>query len=217
MQHRFKMALPLIMLLIFFCVLKAYILASSMFGFMDGDSNIEVYSSIISNAQAVNQSSEKTEHTTLDERVFVKQSQDATSLTNHTIDEVQILQSLYNRRRSLEVKEAEFATKDKILEATERTVGNKIRELNQLQVKVNNMLKHYEDREKVQIKSLVRIYENMQPKDAAKIFNDLETKMLVTLISHMKELKVSPILANMSSPRAREVSIALANSSQLNH
>ena len=216
MQYRIKMVLPFIILLILFCILKTYNLTSAILESLYGDSNIEVYSSIIPNAEASTKSSNNNDKSKVGEQDFIKQGNNAKSLTNYTIDEVHILKNLSNRRQALEVKEAELANKEKILEAMERALANKMLELNQLQAKVNNLVKHYEDREKVQIKSLVRIYEHMKPKEAAKIFNELETKMLVALISHMKELKVSPILANMNSARAREVSIALANSSQIN-
>ena len=216
MHYRIKMVLPFIILLILFCVLKAYNLTSTILESLYGDGNLEVYSLIIPNAEAANKLSHKTDPDRTDEKEFVKQNHNAHSLANYTIDEVQILKNLSNRRQALEVKEAELANKEKILEATGNALANKMQELNQLQSKVNNLVKHYEEREKVQIKSLVRIYENMKPKEASKIFNELETKMLVALISHMKELKVAPILANMNSARAREVSIALANSSQIN-
>ncbi len=61
-----------------------------------------------------------------------------------------------------------------------------------------------------QIASLVKIYENMKPADAAAIFNSLDLAVLVDVSSRMKEAKVSPVLAAMDPVRARLLTVKLA-------
>ena len=57
---------------------------------------------------------------------------------------------------------------------------------------------------------LVTIYETMKPKDAAKIFNELEMPVLLKVVSNMKEVKVAPVIASMDPAKARELSIELS-------
>ena len=57
--------------------------------------------------------------------------------------------------------------------------------------------------------SLVKIYENMKPKDAARIFEDLELDTLLEVSERMKERKLAGIIAKMSPQKAREITIEL--------
>ena len=59
------------------------------------------------------------------------------------------------------------------------------------------------------MQNLVKIYESMNPKKAALVFNDLDTNILCGIINNMKNSKVGAILSNMNPIKARELSIAL--------
>ncbi|HEX3498406.1 MAG TPA: hypothetical protein VHT04_03700, partial [Stellaceae bacterium] len=60
------------------------------------------------------------------------------------------------------------------------------------------------------IKSLVRIYETMKPKEAARIFEQLDLPVLLDVLEQMKELKTAPILAAMDPAKVKAVTLALA-------
>ena len=77
------------------------------------------------------------------------------------------------------------------------------------------MLKQQTDEEEKRIKSLVKIYEGMKAKDAARIFNTLDMDILVRVMAGMSERKLSPILASMEPDRARSVTILLAEQKSL--
>jgi flagellar motility protein MotE (MotC chaperone) len=55
----------------------------------------------------------------------------------------------------------------------------------------------------------------MKPKDAARILNTLETDILIAVMERMSERKSAPILAEMDSDRARQVTTLLAERKQL--
>jgi len=65
------------------------------------------------------------------------------------------------------------------------------------------------------MKSLVKIYENMKPKDAAPIFEQLDMDVLLDIVDRMKEAKVAPILAQMNPAKAKEVTDELAKRHEL--
>jgi flagellar motility protein MotE (MotC chaperone) len=50
----------------------------------------------------------------------------------------------------------------------------------------------------------------MKPRDAAKIFDDLDTPVLLEVVDRMNERKAAPILAAMQPDRAREITEKLA-------
>ncbi len=130
--------------------------------------------------------------------------------------ELDILQSLAQRREELEDRDNELDLKEKLLEATELRINDKLDEMKRLEEEVSLLLEDYNKQEQSQIKSLVKIYENMKPKDAAQIFNELDMPILLEVIDQMSERKAAPILAQMSPIKAKEVTADLAEMRKLN-
>ena len=60
-----------------------------------------------------------------------------------------------------------------------------------------------------------KIYENMKPKEAAKIFEQLDMPILLDVVERMKEQKVSPILAEMEPSKAKTVTTEMAQQRQM--
>lgn len=129
--------------------------------------------------------------------------------------EVDLLQSLASRREKLDMWEDEIALKEKLLNATEMRIEDKLDELKLLQRKVEGLLEKYDTQEETEIKSLVKIYESMKPKQAAQIFNKLGMSVLFKVIDGMSERRAAPILASMDAERARELTQELAIQMQL--
>lgn len=124
--------------------------------------------------------------------------------------ELDILQSLSERREELEKRAQEMDLKEKLLEATELRINDKISEIRGLKVEVEKLLEAYNKEETSKIQSLVKIYENMKPKDAAQIFNQLDMPILLEVIAKMSERKAAPILAQMDPIKAKELTVDLA-------
>ena len=62
-----------------------------------------------------------------------------------------------------------------------------------------------------QFKSLVTMYETMKPKDAARIFDRLDLKILVEVSTQMNPRKMSEVLAQMTPEAAERLTVELAN------
>jgi len=129
--------------------------------------------------------------------------------------ELKTLQSLAKRREELDAREKAVDTREGLLAAGEKRVDQKIAELKDLQGKIKGLLKTYDEQETGKLKSLVKIYENMKPKDAAPIFEQLDMDTLLDIVERMKERKVSPILAQMSPAKAKEITDELARRHEL--
>lgn len=132
-----------------------------------------------------------------------------------TASELEILQSLSKRRDELDKRERKLGEREALLQAAEQEVDHKIAELNKLKSEMEALLGKQQKMEEDRLVSLVRIYENMKPKEAATIFNTLDLDVLLAVIGRMNERKASPILANMDPEKARIVTIRLSEQRKL--
>lgn len=126
-----------------------------------------------------------------------------------------VYKELAERRRSLDTREKALARQAALLEAAQRELDRKLRELTSIQQEIESLLVQQTAEEKARIQSLVKIYEGMKAKDAARIFNTLDIDVLLSVISAMSERKSAPILAEMDAERARTVTILLAQRQQV--
>jgi flagellar motility protein MotE (MotC chaperone) len=129
--------------------------------------------------------------------------------------EVDVLQKLSERRQALDAREQGFAERQALLAAAEGRIDQKIGELKDLRTTLEHLVKAYDDQEESKLKSLVRIYENMKPKDAARIFEELEMETLLLVAERMNERKLAPVMADMNAAKAKLVTVELARRRRL--
>ncbi len=127
----------------------------------------------------------------------------------------EVFEDLAKRRKQLDAREQEMMTREALLKAAEQELDRKYQELSRLRTSLEGLLEQQSEQEEARIVSLVKIYENMKPKDAARIFDTLDLDILVSVMSRMSERKLSPILAAMNPERARTITIMLAEQKQL--
>ena len=124
--------------------------------------------------------------------------------------EIEILQSLAQRRDDLDKRAAEVDRQEALLQATEQRIYAKIAKLQEMEGKINDAFKKEDQKDDAKFKSLVKIYETMKPKEAARIFEQLDLPVLLDVLERMRETKTSPILASMEPGKAKAVTLALA-------
>lgn len=137
---------------------------------------------------------------------------DVTELSD---SEIEVLQRLTERREKLDARKQELDMRDNLLQATEKRIDDKIAQLKKIEATIQDLLKKYDAQELKKLKSLVTIYEKMKPKDAARVFNTLDMKVLLDITGLMKESKLAAILGKMNGDRAQELTIELATRKQL--
>lgn len=128
---------------------------------------------------------------------------------------MEVFDDLSERRKALDQQEKELTTREALLRAAEQELDRKYQELSRLKQEIEALLQKQSDEEQGRIGSLVKIYEGMKPKEAARIFDTLDIDVLLAVMSKMSERKLSPILANMNPERARTITILLAQEKQL--
>jgi flagellar motility protein MotE (MotC chaperone) len=135
--------------------------------------------------------------------------------TLFTQSEIDLLQQLAERRDKLEKRERELDMREGLLQAAEARIDNKVEELKRLQSTIQDLVKVHDEQQDQKMRSLVKIYENMKPKDAARIFEELDMDTLLMVAERMKERKLAPVMAKMNPAKAKEMTVELARLREL--
>ena len=101
--------------------------------------------------------------------------------------------------------------RENLLKATEKRLEDKVTELKDTESRVNTAMGTRDKTEAQRFKSIVSMYENMKPKDAARIFDRLDMKILVDVSTQINPRKMSDILGQMSPESAERLTVELAN------
>ena len=129
--------------------------------------------------------------------------------------QIELLQDLAKRREELEAREQTLVLREGLLAAAEHRIEGKIEELKTVKVEIEALIKVYDEQEEKEIGELVSIYEKMKPKDAARIFDQLDMDVLLDVLQRMKASKTAPVLAAMDSNRAQEITVRIAERRQM--
>lgn len=126
-----------------------------------------------------------------------------------TQSEISVLQQLADRRSALEAREQGIGQRVALMKAAERRIDKKIEDLQALRVAVEGLIKTHDGQQAKKMQSLVKIYEAMKPKDAARIFEELDIDTLLLVAERMKERKLAPIMAKMNPKKAKTMTVEL--------
>jgi flagellar motility protein MotE (MotC chaperone) len=124
-----------------------------------------------------------------------------------------VLERLQDRRHELDSRNRELEMRESLLKATEKRLDAKVNELKDMETRVNAATEAREKADAQRLKSIVSMYENMKPKEAARIFDRLDLKILVDVSTAMNPRTMSAILAQMQPEAAERLTVELANRS----
>ena len=121
-----------------------------------------------------------------------------------------LLARLAARRAELEQYESDLALRASIVDAAEKRIEERAATLAALEAQISSLVDQRTEMEAGQFAGIVAMYENMRPKDAANIFNELDMDVLLRVAKTMNPRKMAPILAEMAPPRAQELTVQMA-------
>jgi flagellar motility protein MotE (MotC chaperone) len=124
--------------------------------------------------------------------------------------EIDVLQTLSKRRAELDKRAGEMDQREALLQATEQRINEKIAKLQEMQNSIAASFKKEDQADDAKLKNLVKVYESMKPKDAARIFEQLDLPVLLDVMERMKDRGTGAILAAMDPVMARAVTLGLA-------
>ncbi len=116
---------------------------------------------------------------------------------------------LSDRREEIEARRRELDMREKMLETAERKLEGRVNELRQSEERGGGG--QGDANAQQTIRNLVIMYENMKPRDAARVFDRLPSDVLIPVVLQMNPRKMSEVLASMSSEAAEKLTVGLAN------
>lgn len=131
--------------------------------------------------------------------------------TRFSQSDIDLLQKLSERRDKLDKWEEQLRQREMLVQAAEKRLEEKMAGLETTRGDLMKLITRRNEDEDARLQSLVRIYEQMKPKEAAQILEKLDTDVVIGVVARMKEAKVAPILASMAPDRAKTVTTLLAD------
>ena len=122
-----------------------------------------------------------------------------------------VLERLQDRRQELDTRSRDIEMRESLLKAAEKRLEAKVGELKDVEARVNTAMGARGKAEADRFKSIVSMYENMKGKDAARIFDRLDLKILVDVATQINPRKMSEILALMSPESVERLTVELAS------
>jgi flagellar motility protein MotE (MotC chaperone) len=128
--------------------------------------------------------------------------------------EREILQRLEQRREQLDKRSRELDIRENLVKAAEQRIDAHLAEIKEVEAQIKSETLQKDQAEAAHFKGLVTMYENMKPRDAAKIFNGLDMDVLIKVAGAIKPQSMADIMAQMTPEIAERLTVALANKAQ---
>ena len=122
-----------------------------------------------------------------------------------------VLERLRDRNQELDARSRELDMRENLIKAAEKRLEAKVTELKDAEARVNIATNNRDKAEAARFSGIVAMYENMKPKDAARIFDRLDLNILVDVTTKINPRKMSDILAQMVPDAAERLTVELAN------
>jgi flagellar motility protein MotE (MotC chaperone) len=121
-----------------------------------------------------------------------------------------LLERLHERREQLDARTRELDIRDSLLKAAEKKFESQQAAQKAGDAKGGPGAERKEDSEATRFKAIVTMYESMKPKDAAKIFDRLDIKVLLEVASQINPRQMAEIMAQMTPAAAERLTVELA-------
>jgi flagellar motility protein MotE (MotC chaperone) len=122
-----------------------------------------------------------------------------------------ILERLGERRQELDARARELEIRENLLKSAEKRLDGRVDEIKGMESQLGGAAQQKKQADAARLKGLVTMYENMKAKDAAKIFDRLEMRVLIDVVSLINPRRMSDIMAQMQPEMAERLTVELAN------
>jgi flagellar motility protein MotE (MotC chaperone) len=146
---------------------------------------------------------------------YVKKERPEEKIPEFTKGAKDLLEQMATRRSELEQWKKDLDMRASMIDASSIKLDEKIAKLEELKLATQKLLDEYKIEDDKKLKSMIKVYENMKPKDAAGVFDKLEMPVLLEIVGQMSERRLSAILAKMNGEKAKEVTEKLMANREL--
>lgn len=129
--------------------------------------------------------------------------------------EATVLESLSARHDELEKRARDLDMREQLVRAAEKKLEDRIAELKAVEARINQQISDNDKRNEERLAGVVKMYETMKPKEAARIFERLDMGVLIDVARRMEPRKMAAVLAAMDPVTAQDLTVELATGSEL--
>ena len=122
-----------------------------------------------------------------------------------------MLERLAERRTELEARAKELEVRESLVLAAEKRLESRLAKLKQLEAQINETVRAKDENEAARFKNVITMYENMKPKEAARVFDRLDMRILVEVATQLNPRRMSDIMAQMTPESAERLTVELAS------
>jgi len=122
----------------------------------------------------------------------------------------QAISTLQQKEENIRKREEMLREKEERLAKIEREVEQKVKDLLALQKEIQSSRNEMAENQSAKVRSLSKIYGTMKPKEAAKLMENLDDRLVMGIISTMTPDEAAAILSIMEVKKAAKISEALS-------
>jgi len=122
-----------------------------------------------------------------------------------------LLRAMGERGRQLDAWSSDLAGRARMLEVIEARVSEQLQAMQAEREALETTLARVDQEAEAEIARLVEIYENMKPKEAARIFAAMPAEVAAGFVRRMAEKKSALVMGNLDAKHAYAITLALAN------
>ncbi|MGE4543828.1 MAG: MotE family protein [Pedobacter sp.] len=129
-----------------------------------------------------------------------------TAMTESSVTERRIEAAIQTELQKIRIRDKALEKQEMELKTLQSEVDKKLTELNKVRNEVSRLLERKTEQESVKVKTLSKIYEKMEPANAAAIIADLDLELSVEILQNMKVKAAGRVLDNLDAKTAAKLS-----------
>jgi hypothetical protein len=122
-----------------------------------------------------------------------------------------LLRAIDERSRQLDAWSSDLAARGRMLEVIEARASEQVQAMRAERSALEATLARVDSEAEAEISRLVKIYETMKPKDAARIFEAMPAEIAAGFVRRMAEQKSALVMGNLEATHAYAITLALAS------
>ena len=129
----------------------------------------------------------------------------------HAACDPRLLRAIAERIRQLDAWSSDLADRARMLEVIEARAAEQVQALEAHRSALQSTLAGVEQGAEAEVARLVKIYESMNPKEAARIFEAMPVDVAAGFMRRMSEGKSALVMGRLDAERAYAITLAMAN------
>lgn len=122
----------------------------------------------------------------------------------------ELLRAMQQREEKISLMEQNLKQREKVLEIAKEEVERRIETLEISEQRLRATLTNANSAAKDDVNQLIKVYENMKPKDAAALFEAMEPSFAAGFLGQMRAETAAGVMAGLSPKTAYTLSVILA-------